>query len=296
MLTGAVRHSNEGAIPSFVSVKAIIVVFLTILWGICLAYIVPSTDLMLSIEPPPSLPFEFRVYSSPLDVSTSSRPATFTWGRFNIEVYVGRRPRPRPRPRPHPMLTPVRDYASLSAGGKAIEAVTSPAYFPPSSSRYPGLFSWLGRRQRNLPTLALTDGMEPGQCWAFCGDAGQLGIQFAHAIRISHLTVGYQSKSSTTSAPKNLILWGLKPSYSELCATSGDVGGIGSPTPDFGSEYCGIRLLSGTYELSNSTLYQNITTNVHRDRYFDRVIVQIVGNWGSANFTCIYRIQIYGTV
>ncbi len=37
----------------------------------------------------------------------------------------------------------------------------------------------------------LTDGTEPGQCSAFDGDAGQLGVHLAHAIRVSHLSVGY---------------------------------------------------------------------------------------------------------
>ena len=35
---------------------------------------------------------------------------------------------------------------------------------------------------------------------------------------------------------------------------------VGTRTPDFGSGYCGIRLLSGIYKLSDSSLYQNFTT------------------------------------
>lgn len=290
MLTGAAERSNEGAISSSVSsVKAIIVVSLMALSMICVVSCALSADFMLTVEPPPSLPFEFRIFSSRLNIIASSRlPTTFTWGRYNFEVYIGRRPRP--------MLTPIRDHSSLSAGGQTIEALTSVAYSPPSPSRYSVLFSWL-RRRGNSPALALTDGMEPGQCWAFCGDTGQLGIKLTHAIRVSHLTVGYQSKSSTTSAPKGIILWGLKPADSELCVTSGGVREVGVPAPDFGSGYCGIRLLSGIYELSDSTNFQNFTTSVinNWNHYFDRMIIQIVGNWGNADFTCIYRIQIYGT-
>lgn len=291
MLSGSIKKcSNEGAASSFVSwIKTIVVVSLTTLWAICVAACLLSMDFALTVEPPTLLPFEFRIFSSRLDIFASHRlPTTFALGRYNIEVYVGHRPRPTQMP------TSIRDYASLSAGGRTIEALTSTAYFPPSSSRYSVLFSWLGRR-RNSPALALTDGMEPGQCWAFCRDAGQLGIQLTHAIRISHLTVGYQSKSSTTSAPKNLILWGLKPANSELCITSGGVGDVGTRTPYFGSGYCGIRLLSGIYKLSDSSLYQNFTTSLDHGHYFDKIVVQVVGNWGHTDFTCIYRIQIYGT-
>ena len=288
MLTGAVGHSNEGANPSFVSwVKAITVVSLMTLLVICVAACALSMDFALTVEPP--LPFGFWIFSNRLDIFASScLPTTFTWGWYHFEIYIGRRPRP--------MLAHVRDYASLSAGGRTIEALTSVAYTPPSPSHYLVLLSWLGRgRRENSPALTLTDGMEPGQCWAVRGDAGQLGIQLTHPIRVSHLTVGHQSKLPTTSAPKNLVLWGLKPDDSELCTTPGSVGNVGTPTPDFGSGYCGIHLLSGIYELSNSTHYQNFTTSVNHGHYFDRMIVQVVGNWGNANFTCIYHIQIYST-
>jgi SUN domain-containing protein 1/2 len=147
-----------------------------------------------------------------------------------------------------------------------------------------------------MPALALTDGMEPGQCWAFNGDAGQLGIQLANPIRVSHLTVGYPSTSRITSAPKTLVLWGLKPADSEVCATVGDKG---TPTPDFGSGFCGIRLFSGIYEpkFSMPTYYQNFTTTADNlfDDYFDHMVFQVLGNWGHTDFTCIYRIWIYGT-
>jgi hypothetical protein len=144
--------------------------------------------------------------------------------------------------------------------------------------------------------------MEPGQCWAFDGDVGQLGIQLTHAIRVSHLSVGYPRTSRRTSAPKRLVLWGLLPADSEVCAALEDVGtptpDVGTPTPDFGSMYCGIHLLSGIYEpeFFMPTYYQNFTTTADysHDLYFDRMVFQVLGNWGNADFTCIYRIWIYG--
>jgi hypothetical protein len=227
-----------------------------------------------------------------LDVFTSSRlPMTFTTtlGPYDIEVFVMRRAHPVLSP-----LGPLLEYASQSAGGRTIDALTSATYSPPSSGRYVFVSRKGAPREVQTPTLALTDGMEPGQCWAFNGDAGQLGIQLADPIHVSHLTLGYPSISRATSAPKTLILWGLKPADSEVCATLGD---IGTPSPDFGSKYCGIRLLSGIYkpEFSMPTYYQNFTaTGVSYDHYFDRMIFQVLGNWGHKDFTCIYRIWIYG--
>lgn len=228
------------------------------------------------------------VFVPPVIFARSRLPTTFTltWGQYDIDIYVIRRPLPASVPSPPAPL----EHASLSVGGRTIEALTSMTYSPPSSRLS---FSWMGTpRKEQAPALALTDGMEPGQCWPFKGDAGQLGIQLAHAIRVTRLSVGFPSTSRMTSVPKNIVLWGLKPADSEVCAALGDVG---THTPDFGSGYCGVHLLSGIYELEFSmpTYYQNFTTTY--DHYFDRLVFQVLGNWGHADFTCICRILIYGT-
>lgn len=213
---------------------------------------------------------------------------TFTLDEFDFTLFVTR------RAPPPPLLSPLLEYASLSVGGRIIEALTSATYSPPSSGRYTFVSRQEMAREARTPALALTDGMEPGQCWPFGGDAGQLGIQLTHPIRVSHLSVGLPSTSRLASAPKTLILWGLKPADSEVCDTFGEVRGVRPSAPDFGFGYCGIRLLSGIYEPEPSmpTYYQNFTTKV--DHYFDRMIFQVLGNWGNTDFTCIYRIWIYG--
>jgi hypothetical protein len=182
------------------------------------------------------------------------------------------------------------DYASLSAGGRTVKALTSATYSLTPRNIY-GIFS--KAKVDHSPAVALTEGLEPGQCWAFCGDVGQLGIQLTQAIRVSSLVVGHANTSSTASAPKKLVLWGLKPSNSSLCMVAQDVD---TPSPDFGVGYCGIHLLSIIHEPSHSMLYQNFTITPVSSHSFDRVIVQILENWGHPRFTCIYRIQIYGSI
>ncbi|KAI9444400.1 hypothetical protein BJY52DRAFT_1128238, partial [Lactarius psammicola] len=189
------------------------------------------------------------------------------------------------------------DYASLSVGGKAIEALTSVTYSPSVRKDYVVLKCIFSRDPRvdHSPAATLTDGIEPRQCWAFHGDSRQLGIQLAKAIRVSALTVGHTNMSSTSSAPKGLVLWGLKPVGSDFCAA---FEGMGPPRLNLSSGLCSVRLLTGIYDPSNSQLYQNFTINPstptsYHANYFDNVIAQIVGNWGHPDFTCIYRIQIY---
>ncbi len=246
-----------------------------------------STDFVFDVSPPSSLklPFEFRVFTSRLDVFASNRlPITFTWGHYHVEAYFGR------RPRPEPVSSAIVDYASLSAGGRTVKALTSATYSLTQRNLY-GIFS--KAENDHSPAVALMEGLEPGQCWAFHRDVGQLGIQFTHAIRVSSLVVGHANISSTASAPKKLVLWGLKPTNSNLCMVRQDVD---TPSPDFGFGYCGIHLLSVIHEPSHSMLYQNFTITPVSSHSFDRVIVQILENWGHPSFTCIYRIQIYGNI
>lgn len=246
-----------------------------------------STDFAFDVSPPPSfkLPFEFRVFTSRLDIFSSNRlPTTFTWGHYHVEAYFGR------RPRPDTVSSAIVDYASLSAGGRTVEALTSVTYSLTRRNLY-RIFSKV--RKDHSPAVALMEGLEPGQCWAFRGDTGQLGIRLAHAIRVSSLVVGHANISSTDSAPKKIVLWGLEPTNSNLCTGLQDVD---TPSPDFGSGYCGIRLLSTIHEPSRSTLYQNFTITPVSSHYFDQLIVQVLENWGHPSFTCIYRIQIYGSI
>jgi len=187
----------------------------------------------------------------------------------------------------------ILDYGSLSAGSQVVKELTSMTYSHPS---HRGLVTWgyffsLDPKAVHSPALALTDGMEPGQCWAFHGNSRQLGLQLTQAIQVSALTVGHANTSSTISAPKQIALWGLKPLDSDLCGTSGD---YVTPTPDFGSGYCGTHLLSGLYEPSWSSIYQNFTNSLQPTQYFDRLIFEVLENWGNPAFTCIYCIQIYG--
>ena len=259
------------------------------LWAICVALCAISTDFVFDVSPPPSLklPFEFRVFTSRLDIFSSNRlPTTFTWGHYHVEASFGR------CPHPESVSPAIIDYASLSSGGTTVEALTSATYSLTQRKLY-GIFSPKVGKDHS-PAVALMEGLEPGQCWAFHGDSGQLGIQLTHAIRISSLVVGHANLSSTASAPKKLVLWGLKPtSNSDLCTALQDVD---TTSPDFGFGYCGIRLLSVIHEPSRSTLYQNFTITPVSSHNFDRLVVQILENWGHPSFTCIYRIQIYGNI
>ena len=249
-----------------------------------------STDFAFNIKPPPSLPFEFRVFTSQMDFFASNRlPTMFKWRHYHIEVLFGQRQLlPADSKISSATPSPILEYASISAGGRVIKTLTSETYLPPSLRN---LFGISREISKHPPEVALTDGIEPGECWPLRGDFGQIGIQFTHAIRLSSVVVGHANITSIASSPKRLVLWGLTSTDNSLCDTSGD---MGITAPNFGPGYCGIHLLSGIYNPLTSSAYQNFTISMHNNHYFDRIIVQVLENWGHKAFTCIYRIQIYG--
>ena len=267
--------------PGIIAMLSCIVMWVLVVYA-------PSTEFAFELSPQTSLPFAIRIFTSRFDVFAGSRlQSAFIWGRYHLEYRFG----------PDPTtLSPILDYGSLSAGAMTIDELTSPTYSPPAPKRsaiWRNIFSH-GSGASNSPALALTGGIEPGQCWAFQGNSGQLGIRLSQAIQAHALTVGHASLSSATSAPKNVALWGLKPADSDFCTSLGDES---TPRPKFGSGYCGVHLLSGIYEPTQSNPYQNFTSftaPTSSSDYYDNMVVEVAGNWGNPIYTCIYRIQIYG--
>ena len=283
---GIHQSSDEAncALPSWKRLGIVAMLSCIVVWVVAYA---PSTEFAFELSPQTSAPFAIRIFTSGFDVFAGSHlHSAFTWGRYHLEFRFG----------PDPTaLSPVLDYGSLSTGAMTIDELTSPTYTPPTPKRsaiWRNIFSQ-GSGANNPPALVLTGGIAPGQCWAFQGNSGQLGIRLSQAIQAHALTVGHASLSSATSAPKKVALWGLKPADSDFCSSLGDES---TPGPNFSSRYCGVHLISGIYKPTQSNPYQNFTvrTDSLSSDYFDHMIVEVSENWGHPTYTCIYRIQIYG--
>lgn len=196
------------------------------------------------------------------------------------------------------------DYANVAKGGKSIPALTSPLYSPPirlDLTRVDKTF-WKSFGPRPIihpPEMALSGGTSPGQCWAFAGHTGQLGIRLPEPVRVTSFTVEHTGNGSLTdSAPRNIILWGLVPKDTK------DVS-LGSHThiyratshtePQFGTLHIGIPLASVTFDAVEGQARQTFPVGCsERRRTFDSLVAQFVGNWGHPDFTCLYRFEITG--
>ncbi|KAH9021463.1 hypothetical protein EDB85DRAFT_2120231 [Lactarius pseudohatsudake] len=195
------------------------------------------------------------------------------------------------------------EYANVAKGGKSIPALTSPLYSPPirlDLTRMDKTF-WKSFGPRPIihsPEMALSGGTSPGQCWAFAGHTGQLGIQLPELIRVTSFTIEHTGNSSLTeSAPRNIVLWGLVPKDSnDVSLNSTHTYRATSPIePQFGNLHNGIPLASVIFDAVEGQLRQTFPVRCReRRRPFNGLLAQFVGNWGHPDFTCLYRFEING--
>lgn len=212
-------------------------------------------------------------------------------GHLNMEVSFGFRPD----------FTSAHNVANVALGSRSIPDLTSPLYSPPlylDITRVDRTF-WKSFSPRPIihpPEMALSGGNNPGQCWAFAGHSGQLGIQLPAPARVTSFTIEHTwDKSFADSAPRNVVLWGLVPTDSNdpdppIRNTSSN-----PLEPHFGATYVGIQLASVVFDVIQGQPRQTFSLrHAATRRHFDHLVAQILGNWGHPDYTCLYRLEIYG--
>ncbi|KAH9014407.1 UNC-like C-terminal-domain-containing protein [Lactarius pseudohatsudake] len=192
------------------------------------------------------------------------------------------------------------DYANVALGARSIPGLTSPLYSPPlrlDITRVDRTFwkSFSPRPTIHPPEMALSGDSNPGQCWAFAGYSGQLGIQLPVPVRVTSFIIEHtRDKSFAESAPRNVVLWGLVPSND-----------IDPPTrntssnplqPQFGASHVSVQLASVVFDAIQGQPRQIFELrHTAARRHFDHLVAQILGNWGHPDYTCLYRLEIHGS-
>ncbi|EGG00735.1 uncharacterized protein MELLADRAFT_93073 [Melampsora larici-populina 98AG31] len=129
------------------------------------------------------------------------------------------------------------------------------------------------------PGTALSGDGTAGNCWAFRGSVGQLGIGLSSKIDITALSIehiGAQlAQDDITSAPREFELWGV----------SDDEDTVAGTTP----------LFKGVYSISSpSSTLQMFELNKSHKLLFSKVLFKVISNYGNPVFTCLYRVRIHG--
>lgn len=167
--------------------------------------------------------------------------------------------------------TGMADFALESAGAEIIHDLTSKGL----SSTSPILSIWKMPLlyQTMSPRIALTPGVHPGNCFAYNGDSGTLGIKLSQPIIVQNVTIQHIPKETAPlghieSAPRGFEFIHVGSTGSESLGTwEFDQGG--RPIQTF--------QIKGNAKVSRAVQFQ------------------FTSNWG-AEHTCIYRVRVHGSL
>jgi hypothetical protein len=275
------------------------VIGVTVAVTLFLVAIIAATigDFAFEITPFTNAAFGIRLFTNTFDHFVGSRHQhSLVIGRWNVEVSLGTRF----------YSIPAHDYANVAVGGRPIPALTSRLYSPPLRLDIPRMDRTFWRSFSPKPTIhppemALSDGNDPGECWAFAGYSGQLGIQLLEPIQVTSFTIEHTWNTSfTNSAPRNVVLWGLvstvDPSYTNLSPTTGTDETLSRRVvPQFGVSHVGIHLASVIFDAIRGQPRQTFPLRHVTRQPFDHLVAQFLGNWGHPDYTCLYRLEIHGS-
>ena len=126
--------------------------------------------------------------------------------------------------------------------------------------------------------------MHPGNCWPFTGSNGQIVIRLARRLKVQsvsyqHIPQSISPTGTTSSAPKNISIYGLN-----------------SENEDPGS-------FLGNFEYTLSTTGQTLQTfkldalEANQESLTFRFVSIVVhSNHGNDAYTCLYRFRVHGQV
>lgn len=156
------------------------------------------------------------------------------------------------------------DYALASNGAEVIEEY--------SLAEYMGWFSVMSNNKRNA-VLSLNN--EPGNCWAFDGSYGYIGIKLAARILPRNFTIFHLNSLQYFTAPKILNVYSLD--YRNEC--------VRLARYEFDLRIQGVRRKNwGVFECQDFC-----------DYYVQHVLLEVEDNYGAAG-TCVYQFKVHGVV
>lgn len=147
------------------------------------------------------------------------------------------------------------------------------------------------------------------------GRKGSLGVMLARPVAISAFTIDHAPKHMTLdpgATPRFGELWGLVREKLESLHAASHMSrlsvlnssdmfqkvGLGAQAKRHYDNYDFVKLGTFTYDWNNRIPFQTFhvppeTIAILGDIRFDTVLLAILDNWGSEDFTCLYRVRIH---
>lgn len=176
------------------------------------------------------------------------------------------------------------DYAAATAGGKVLPSLSSATYTPPGQLLSTDTFhAWGFKAEIGTRDLVIRAGHKrPGQCWPMAGSRGQVTVQLLQAVRpfsvsLEHIPPEISQLPST--APQRFRVLGRKIGQAAE-----------SPVVLHSQEYL-------TYEMQGPRPVQTFPLDLGGGGEGVRAVtLEVLSNWGYAEYTCLYRFRVHGEV
>ena len=174
---------------------------------------------------------------------------------------------------PLPDKTGMPDFALESAGGEILQEMTTRGLASSSAMikiwNFPIFYHTMSAR------VAIQPDVNPGNCFAYGGGDGTLGVKLSHPIIIQNVTIEHIPKAialsgSIDSAPKDFTVYGLS----------------GNP-----NQWSTQELGRFTFEMDGTPTQ---TFNFENTKIFHGAKFHFQSNWGNEHHTCVYRVRVHG--
>ncbi|KAI0755712.1 hypothetical protein C8Q74DRAFT_1373466 [Fomes fomentarius] len=198
------------------------------------------------------------------------------------------------------------EYDSITHNISIVSTLTSPTFTELRTRVDIGWWMRLLGKSQRLPrtpaTVLMRDRYLPKECWPLRGSAGFVGINLGRDVYIVNITIGHHLdiRSLSPSAPQHVAIWGIPiPSAPmvgerESALPWPSASGLSQALQGIVPVFLG-RL---QYDIHSGVAAQDfcIRSNITESIAFNQVIVEILDNWGSERFTCLYGVRVRGFI
>ncbi|KAL1739339.1 hypothetical protein HDZ31DRAFT_49551, partial [Schizophyllum fasciatum] len=210
------------------------------------------------------------------------------------------------------------DHALFTGGGAIVPTLTSPSLrqsLVAPRSGISALMSWVSGGHGDIversPVIALTPGVQPGQCWAFAAGEGHLGVKLRLPARIDEVTIEHVASTiayDLRSAPRDMEVWGLIDGADNAekwaAVNASREAGADEDEAAFAAEMARlthgamyVRIAQFTYDIEAGRYSQTfaVADDVREQGMdFGIVMLRVLNNWGHPGHTCLYRFRVHG--
>ncbi|XP_057256002.1 SUN domain-containing protein 3-like [Pezoporus wallicus] len=190
------------------------------------------------------------------------------------------------------------DWALEAIGASIDEERTSKSYGGEGMMTWLlSLFTFLFA---NPPVTILQPSVTPGNCWPFHGSQGHVVIRlpvhiWPTAFTVWHISEAVSPSGEVSSAPREFTVFGVDEATAETL--------LGTFTYDvhkgIAQTFHVQKELPGTFryiKFQVQSNWGNQSTRKELPGTFRYIKFQVQSNWGNPEYTCVYRVQVHGTM